>query len=350
MTQDTDRGKIGYFCSYVPKEIIYAFGKVPVRILPTAVKASEAEAYLPRNFCSLVKITLASFLENESDLEAVIHADSCDGLRRLNDVWRHYVDIEVLQLLDLPRIDTPLGHQHFDHALRRLVTRMEERYHMRLTAEGLKRAIIPYNEQRSLLTELDKRWSQGLIPTTDYYGLRHVALTDDPVLANAQLRDRLVEMPGQEPPSSRKARVMLIGSLLVNRDLVEAVEDYGAQIVAEDSCSVGRDLATHIRVPTNIDEMLRDMAARYLDKPPCPRMRDLPRRLAYLSQLISKRRIDGVICSYYKFCDLFMSEYPILRKAMHDLDLPVLLLEDEGEATLSGQHRTRIEAFLEVLR
>ena len=101
---------------------------------------------------------------------------------------------------------------------------------------------------------------------------------------------------------------------------------------------------------TTQDEMLRDMAARYLDKPPCPRMRDFPRRLAYLSQLISKRRIDGVICSYYKFCDLFMSEYPILRKAMQDLDLPVLLLEDEGEATLSGQHRTRIEAFLEVLR
>ena len=100
----------------------------------------------------------------------------------------------------------------------------------------------------------------------------------------------------------------------------------------------------------NIEEMLRDIAARYLDKPPCPRMRDFARRLTYLSQVISERRIEGVICFYYKFCDLFMSEYPVLRRAMQDMGLPILLLEDEGEATLSGQHRTRVEAFLEVLR
>jgi len=81
MTQHSERGKIGYFCSYMPKEIIYAFTKVPVHILPTAAKASEAEANLPRNFCSLIKILLASFLENESDLETVVHADSCDALR-----------------------------------------------------------------------------------------------------------------------------------------------------------------------------------------------------------------------------------------------------------------------------
>jgi benzoyl-CoA reductase/2-hydroxyglutaryl-CoA dehydratase subunit BcrC/BadD/HgdB len=79
-------------------------------------------------------------------------------------------------------------------------------------------------------------------------------------------------------------------------------------------------------------------------------MRDFPRRLDYLSRLITDRGIEGVTCSYHKFCDLFMSEYPVLRKAMQDRDLPVLLLEDEGEAILSGQHRTRLEAFLELLR
>jgi benzoyl-CoA reductase subunit C len=350
MIQDTAKAKIGYFCSYVPREIIFAFGKVPVRILPRAVKASEAEAYLPRNFCSLVKITLASFLENESDLEAVIHSDSCDALRRLNDVWRHYVEIEALHLLDLPRIDTPLGHEHFYRALCHLVKRLEERYDMQLTVENLLKAITSYNEQRSLLEELNKRWSQGLIPTMDYYELRDTSLTGDPVLVGAQLRRAVAEKQQEADVSPSKPRVMLIGSLLINRHVVEAVESYGAQVVAEDSCSSGRELATQIKVSSSMDEMLRDIATRYLDKPPCPRMRDFPRRLAYLSQRIAQRRIEGVICSYYKFCDLFMSEYPVLRKAVQDVGLPVLLLEDEGEATLSGQHRTRLEAFLEVLQ
>ncbi len=349
MVEDATKGKIGYFCSYVPKEILYACGKTPVRILPTATKATEAEAYLPRNFCSLVKVTLASFLENEPELEAVIHADSCDALRRLNDVWRQYVPIEVLHLLDLPRIDTPLAHEYYRRALRRLVSTLEEHYDTRLTSKNLRDAIACYNQQRSMLSELDKRWSHGLIPTIDYHELRHASLTEDPALVNVRLRDKLAENPQRDPLSCRKPRIMLVGSLLVNRDFVDAVEYYGAQVVAEDSCSIGRELATVIDVTTDVDDMLYEVAVHYLDKSPCPRVRDFPRRLGYLSRLAAERRIDGVICYYFKFCDLFMSEYPLLRAAMQDMGLPILLLEDEGEATLSGQHRTRLEAFLELL-
>lgn len=349
MQQARGEARIGYFCSYVPKEIIYAFGKVPVRILPASVKASEAEAYLPRNFCSLVKITLASFLERDSDLQAVIHADSCDALRRLNDVWRHYVDIEALHLLDVPRIDRSLGHQHFHHALRRLVSTLEARYSVRLTAAELKGAILRYDEQGSLLAELDSRWSQGLIPTTDYYGLRHAALTDDPVVVNARLSNALGTDPEPPPASQPKPRVMLVGSLLVNHELVEAVESFGAQVVAEDSCSIGRQHSQTVAVSGDLEDMLRDLAVSYLEKPPCPRMRDFPRRLEYLSRVASDRKVDGVVASYFKFCDLFLSEYPVLKTAMEQMQIPVLLLEDEGDTTLSGQHRTRLEAFLEVL-
>jgi benzoyl-CoA reductase subunit C len=116
-------GKIGYLCSYVPKEILYAFDKTPVRVLPSAAKASEAEAYLPRNFCSLVKVTLASFLEGDSDLDLVIHADSCDGLRRLNDVWRAYVNLDALPLLDLPRKGTSESCEYFARSLKKLSQR-----------------------------------------------------------------------------------------------------------------------------------------------------------------------------------------------------------------------------------
>lgn len=176
MTPPRERPKVGYFCSYVPKEIISAFGKVPVRVLPTADKPSEAEAYLPRNFCSLVKVILASFLvENESDLEAVVHADSCDALRRLNDVWRQYVCIDAIHLLDLPRIDTSLGHDYFYHALCRLIAKLEQRWHVELTAQDLRCAIQCYNEQRSLLGELEVMRAEGLIGVADYYGVRRAA-------------------------------------------------------------------------------------------------------------------------------------------------------------------------------
>jgi benzoyl-CoA reductase/2-hydroxyglutaryl-CoA dehydratase subunit BcrC/BadD/HgdB len=121
-------------------------------------------------------------------------------------------------------------------------------------------------------------------------------------------------------------------------------------VVAEDSCSLGREQSGDIELSDSVDGMLRNLATAYLNKPPCPRMRDFPRRMEYLSRLASERSVDGVVASLYKFCDLFMSEYPILRKALQAQGVPVLLLEDEGEPALSGQHRTRLEAFLEVLQ
>jgi hypothetical protein len=175
LTEHETTGKIGYFCSYVPKEIIYALGKTPVRVLPAASKASAAEAFLPRNFCSLVKVTLASFLEGGSDLEGVVHSDSCDGLRRLHDVWRHYVDVEALHLLDLPRNDTPVSQDYFAHALGKLVKKLENRYEVELTAERLSSSIHRYNEQRALVAELEHGWGAGQIGTETYLGLRRAS-------------------------------------------------------------------------------------------------------------------------------------------------------------------------------
>jgi benzoyl-CoA reductase/2-hydroxyglutaryl-CoA dehydratase subunit BcrC/BadD/HgdB len=342
--------KIGYFCSYVPKEIIYTFGKTPVRVLPTAAKASEAEAFLPRNFCSLVKVTLASFLDSASDLEAVIHADSCDALRRLNDVWSAYVDVEVLHLLDLPRQNTTVSCEYYHCALRKLAETMEKRYDMELTAERLARSVQCYNEQRALVAELDRRWSEGEIISAVYYDLRRASVTDDPSSVNARLQETLESSPRRSATRGDGVRVLLVGSLLTNGELVEAIEGYGARVVAEDSCLMTREQTAEIPLSGSVDDMLRDLATVYLNKPPCPRMRDLPRRMEYLLDSLSRHEVDGVVAPLYKFCDLFMSEYPLLRKTFQEAGVPILLLEDEGEAVLSGQHRTRLEAFLEVLQ
>jgi benzoyl-CoA reductase/2-hydroxyglutaryl-CoA dehydratase subunit BcrC/BadD/HgdB len=350
MPQLCSTGKIGYFCSYVPKELVFACGKTPVRIMPTAVKASEAEAYLPRNFCSLIKVTLASFLEGESDLEAVIHADSCDGLRRLHDVWRYYVDLPSLHLLDLPRINADAGVMHFQHALKELTTALEEHSGAQLAAENLASSIESYNVQRYLLSQLEDRWVSGSVPASRYYELRHQALVLDPIAVNEILGNELATDAQDGLLAEPRSRILLVGSLLTPQELVEAIENSGAKVVGEDSCTVGREQPHPVDLSTDLDQMLQSLARAYLDKPPCPRMRDFRGRLQHLSELVRDRKVDGVVVFLYKFCDLFLSEYPVLRESLQAMGVPHLLLEDEGEASLSGQHRTRLEAFLELLR
>ncbi len=342
--------RVGYFYSYFPKEILYAFERVPVRIFPTAPNGADAEPYLHKNFCALLKVTLASFLEDSvsEDLEGVIFSDTCDGQRRLYDVWRAYAQVPALAFLDLPRRVDALGQEFYAVALTRLVTKLEERFGQTLTVDALANSIHLYNRQRELWSELRAGWVAGRISTATYYALRNLRFTSDPVTANAEIERALNAAPSSAG-NAAGTRILLMGSLQVHHGLIDAAEVAGARVVAEDSACDERDVSAAIPEQGARDGLIRALAAHYLDAP-APRLRDLPRRLDYLGRLADTRRAQGVICSYYKFCDLFLVEFPVVKKFFQYKGIPILLLEDEGDAALSGQARTRLDAFVEMLR
>ena len=342
--------RVGYFYSYFPKEILYAFGRVPVRIFPTARDGAEAEPYLHKNFCALVQVTLASFLDESApaDLAGVVFSDICDAHRRLYDVWRAYANVPVLAFLDLPRRSDALGQDFYAATLARSVAQLEARFEMTLAADALADSIRLYNHQRALWNELCAAWVDGRVPTATYYALREMRFTGDPVNANAQIRDALADAASRVPNSSDAPRLLLMGSLQVQRGLIDAIAVSRARIIAEDSACDEREVSAPIREEGTREELLRDLAVKYLVAP-APRLRDLPRRLDYLTHLAETRGVNGVICSYYKFCDLFLAEFPLVKTFFESKKIPVLLLEDEGDPALSGQARTRLEAFVEMI-
>ncbi len=350
---------VGLLSGGVPRELLYALGRTPVRVFPTAEKPTAAEDFLPRNFCAMTRLILASFVEDGGPvLEAVIFADEDDATRRLYDVWRAYMPVPAWGFVDVPRAATPLAASHYAGLLTRLAADLETHTGQRLGAKALRQAVGLYNEQRGLLADLKRRWLAGSVATIDYRRLRRMALTQGPTSANERLRQALAKQATetvQETASfagnaafNGHSRLLLSAELAAPDGLVRLVESHNAQVVAEDSDLDERDLAW--TVPTEgetVDELLLALAQAYLDRPPSPRPRDLPRRLAYFSGLLAERSVSGVICAYSNFCDLYLAEFPSLRAHLRGLGVPVLLLELEDEA-ISGQHRTRVEAFLEL--
>jgi benzoyl-CoA reductase/2-hydroxyglutaryl-CoA dehydratase subunit BcrC/BadD/HgdB len=320
-----------------------------VRVFPNAAKPTAAEAFLPRNFCALLRLILAGFVEEgDAGLEAVIFADEDDGSRRLHDVWRANVSLPVWGFVEVPRLASALAADRYAQVLARLAADLETRVGHSLTAPGLRQAIALYNQQRNILAELKRQWLAGRLNTLAYRRLRRIALSQDPLAAKERLAEALGDMAGREGPPSTP-RLLLLAELAAPAGLVRLVEAHGAQVVAEDSDLDERDVAE--AVPTEADTvegLLRALANAYLFKPPGPRMRDLTRRFEYLSRLVAERGVQAVICAYSKFCDLFLAEFPSLKAHLEGLGVPVLLLELEDEA-LSGQHRTRVEAFLEMM-
>lgn len=350
--------RVGICSSGVPRELLWALGCQPVRMFPTAAKPTPAEAYLPRNFCSLTRLLLASYLEGDAPpLDAVIFTDEDDATRRLNDVWPTCVHIPVWGFLEVPRGGNPHAVRRFAGLLQALATQLTAHTKRSLTAARLRAAIEVYNRQRHLLAALRQRWLDGTLPTSTYRRFRRLALTDAPESANEALQEALsaAEQDAACPPMavggpSPSLRILLLAELSAPTALVRQIEANGARVVGEVS---GLDELT-VNEPVTpaadgIEDLLTDLAAAYLHQPPAPRTRDVAQRTDYLIRLADQRGADAIICAYSKFCDLYLAEYPLLRSELERAGRPTLLLELEDDA-LSGQHRTRVEAFLEMVR
>jgi benzoyl-CoA reductase/2-hydroxyglutaryl-CoA dehydratase subunit BcrC/BadD/HgdB len=352
---------VGLISAHIPRELVYALGCIPVRVFPSAAKPTAAEAFLPRNFCVLSRLVLASFLEDaQPKLDAVVFADEDDATRRLHDVWQACVNIPVWGFVEVPRLAGAMAASRYAELLMQLAADLEARTGRSLSADSLRQAIDLYNRQRNWLADLKSYWQVGSLKTASYRRLRRMALTQDPLTANQQLQEVLhaaKEAPEQaggslDPEASTTASspgLLLLAEQAAPASLVSLVEADGARVVAEDSDLDGRDVADSIPADADtLEGLLHVLALAYLSTPPSPRRRDLPRRLDYLSRLVAQREVRGAICAYGKFCDLQLAEYPILREHLEGQGVPVLLLELENEA-ISGQHRTRVEAFLEML-
>ena len=57
----------------------------------------------------------------------------------------------------------------------------------------------------------------------------------------------------------------------------------------------------------------------------------------------------GVIAHVIKFCDPYLTRLPAVQAALKEKGLPMLVLEGDCTLRSLGQHRTRIEAFAEML-
>jgi benzoyl-CoA reductase subunit C len=162
---------------------------------------------------------------------------------------------------------------------------------------------------------------------------------------NQLLEAVLKELPRQDQDSERGARLMVIGSE-VDPEFISLLESSGAQVVTDDTCTGSRYFWNDV-IPAG--DSLSAIAARYLDRLPCP-LRDVTerRRIRRILDLVKDYNVDGVIIALQKFCEPHGFDNPAIERALKENGIPSLFLE--LDITLApGQLRTRIEAFLEMI-
>lgn len=329
---ETPLQEIAWFCAYTPVEILMAAGFRPVRCFGDPHGLEAADTYLHPALCPYVRACLAQALDQEIPHHAVF-VNCCDGMRRLHDAWRTLFPESFAFLMDMPRRTDERGREALGREFARLLGALEEFAGRRVTPDDL---LWACREERELQLAY-QRTAEGL------WGAARV------VAAQAAQEDRA---PAAEVADhvSTGVPVLLSGNLLNPRGLLVVLEQAGARVVWADLCNGDRPFTAGVTVTgTERPQILRELAARYLERHPCARMADGERRYRLLVEKARERGARGVIYASLKFCDSYLYDFPRLRERLRREGIPVLRLESDYADGHAGQLLTRVEAFLEMM-
>lgn len=97
-------GKIvGYFCTYVPEELLYAAGILPVRILGSHEVQDITEPHIFAMFCPFCRDCLAQGLKGRFDyLDGLMIAQSCLHIRQTFSSWQKHIPLDYSYFLPMP--------------------------------------------------------------------------------------------------------------------------------------------------------------------------------------------------------------------------------------------------------
>jgi len=349
--KNSDKKILGYMCSYVPEEIFYAAGVLPVRILGSHEPQNVTEPHIFGMFCPFSRDVLAQGLEGRYNyLDAVATAYPCMHLAQAFDSWVLHVTPRYFKV-DMPnKVQTPHALPYLAGLYEELKAQLEEWLGREIKDKDLRGAIELYNENRSLLRKIYEARRAPGPPITGAEAMYVTAGNNfmDKQDANRWLKEIVdKELPGRKCKHRTDTRLMMVGSENDDIKFMEMVEEFSAVIVVDDHCTGSRYFWNEVEPQ---DGLIKAIARRYIERPVCAQ-RDYParRRTSHLLNLVKDWNVDGVILIQQKFCDPHELEKVPLLNFFKENNIPTLYLEFDVTVPV-GQFKIRVEAFLERLR
>lgn len=358
--QNNNKKVVGYYCTYIPEELLYAAKLLPFRIRATGNNSTElGDIYMVRFTCSFVRASLDLALKGGFDFfDGYFICNSCDHTRRMYELFHQKVfNREGFKkkvprfYISIPHIITKAGFEWFKQEIEELKEEIEKSYNIKeIIDEDLKGAIKTYNENRRLLREIHKLRIQDVPKLTGSQALQiSVANSSIPKdIANQELERILNLLKDSEGIKTNTKRIMLVGSIIDDTSFTELIENSGALIVSDFSCFGTRNFVDDIDIG---GDPLENISKRLYYRMSCPRMMDdHEKRLNFLKSEMKRAKVDGLILQRINNCDLHGCDNMLFEHELKDLDIPVFNIDREYFQADTIRLQTRIEAFLEMIK
>ena len=350
---------VGYTCSFMPPEILYAMGILPYRLRAIELESMDiSDAYYGPFACSFPKCLLQVAGEGKYNfLDGVIITSACDTMRRLFDNWlaaeqdHEGIVPPFVHYFDMPYKTLPHCMDWCVDEIWKVIKAVEKHFDVEITDEKLKNAIKVYNEGRELLAELEqfRTGDDVFISGSDAYAVLLASTVIPRDVFNQQTRELLKNLKKEKKSILNGGRrIMVSGSICDDRDLIDLIEETDSIVVAENLCFGIRGAGDKVSLE---GDPVKALAEKYINKSVCPRfLMDYKIRRSYLKEKAKLASVDGVIFENIRFCDMHGTENSLLERDFEQIGIPAIRLEREhGPLNETGRLRMRIEAFLEKI-
>lgn len=359
--KDSGRDVVGTFCTYTPKEILYAGDIVAVNLCGVSdAPIADAEKDLPVNLCPLIKSSYGHAITDTCPFfyfsDMVLGETTCDGKKKMFEI----LDEEVKEtfIMEIPQSYLrEAGIPYYVAEMERLIARLEEKFGVEITEEKLKQAIHQSNETRKNFENL---LEMARLRPAPFKGLDMANVLEaydfcfsdeeknaliNEARANAEL---IYEQIKDDEVRKKRKRILITGgpNSGVKNKIIERFDELEVDIVVIDACNgikEKRDLIDESLPP------LEALAKKYMGVT-CSVMAHNDDRFIQMGSLMDEFQVDAVVEIALQACHTFQIEARKTKKFVtEDKNLPYLFISTDYSENDSGQLATRIEAFVEML-
>ena len=354
---------IGYTCYHIPEPILNVGNCFSVRLRAPRTGSLDIATYYMSNYtCEFARALLERAIEGGFEfLDALAGVDACSMMNR---AMEHFEILKVnsnpnffVTHCDIPyKIESYTLESYVKQMRLRVLDRLTANYGVDTSDAAIRKAVAEHNEVCRLIQEIGefRKADNPVITGYEFHILNLVSYTCPKALILPYIRETLEELKSREPdpaPSFR-ARVAVIGSEIDDPGFTRLVESCGALVVSDRYCfgsTPGREI-----IELNDEEdaltqvclhvMKHSECARYIADEKVQQRRDTADRLA------REYKADGIIYEQMKYCDYWGFERALVSHIMkEEYNWPVLSVDRLYNIGVSGQLRTRVQAFVESL-
>lgn len=361
--KDSGKNVCGCFCQYTPAEIIRAAGLYQVGLCgKSAAPIKTAETRLPANLCPLIKSSYGHALEQSCPYayfsDVVVGETTCDGKKKMYELLGELKPMQVIHLPNIPDHERSL--EMWVSELRIFAKGLEDKFQTTITEDGLNESIEWCNKERIQAARI---YELGRYEPPAITGIRmHDIMEGEQYMFDPQEKyDKINAIldqseknwhNGEAPfaPDPKRPRIIVSGTGLggTAEKTIHVVEELGGAVVCYEGCSGISSRRRLIDEDRSRDPYLR-IAEKYIEVP-CAVVSPNTRRLEQVAETVREWNADGIVSITLHSCNPFAIETENIRRVCNQMGIPLLHIETDFTPGDEAQIRTRLGAFLEMIR